>query len=269
MANIERTVENMAVGKDLLVGGSARVSGGARVGGTLRVCGWLEAPNVKGPMKGLFRTPAALKSEYPDPQPGWMALVGTTLPAPLYMEKDGEWTDTGNTAGTLVVGLSDIESRLTALEGELSAAGAAGISGLNAAHGNTAVTLSLLMKDGTGHSCSVVKATNERAGIMSAEDMKALYIAEKRASDADIYIRKAGAAGGPVTLDVNGFIPDALLSDYVSDALSDNTEDIKTLKSDVTGLEGSIRTLEQNQSFDEGELQKLKQRVAALERISG
>lgn len=231
MADIERIPQNMAVSKDLLVGGKASVSGDAHVKGSLRVGGWLEADNVKGPMKGLYRTLAGLKSEYPDPQPGWMALVGTTLPAPLYMEKDGEWTDTGNTAGTVVVGLSGLEERLGALESAMTAVQ----SGLTTA--NTRI---------------------QNLNSLAAD-----------ASHAMEYVGKKDGPGGPATLDTNGFVPDRFLSEYVADTLSDNTEDIKTLKGDVTGLEGSIRTLEQNQSFDEGELSKLKQRVSALELISG
>lgn len=231
MADIERIPQNMAVSKDLLVGGKASVSGDAHVKGSLRVGGWLEADNIKGPMKGLFRTPAALKSEYPDPQPGWMALVGTTLPAPLYMEKDGEWTDTGNTAGTVVVGLSGIEERLAALE-----------SGLTEAQTDIAAVE-------TG-----LTTANTRIQNLNPTVSNASYAAK--------YVQKQNHPGGPVTLGSDGFVPYTLLPDNLTDDVSDNVRSI-------TALQDTVRQIQQNQDFDEGELNKLKQRVAALERISG
>lgn len=92
---------SLAVGRNIYAGGSAVVHGSAHIRRDLRVEGWLDAPNVKRDSKGLFLTPEALAEAYPWPEPGWWALVGTTLPADLYVESEGLWTATGGTGGEL------------------------------------------------------------------------------------------------------------------------------------------------------------------------
>lgn len=90
---------NVSVSRDAHVGGKADVEGNLRVKHNLRVDGWLDAPHIKGPCKGLFLTLEALCSAYPEPDAGSWALVGSTLPAALYVADGGVWTDTGDTAG--------------------------------------------------------------------------------------------------------------------------------------------------------------------------
>ena len=90
---------NVSVSRDAHVGGKADVEGNLRVKHNLRVDGWLDAPHIKGPCKGLFLTLEALCSAYPEPDAGSWALVGSTLPAALYVADGGVWTDTGETAG--------------------------------------------------------------------------------------------------------------------------------------------------------------------------
>lgn len=90
---------NVSVSRDARVGGKADVEGNLRVKHNLRVDGWLDAPHIKGPCKGLFLTLEALCSAYPEPDAGSWALVGSTLPAALYVADGGVWTDTGETAG--------------------------------------------------------------------------------------------------------------------------------------------------------------------------
>lgn len=105
---------DVAIGRNVTIGGRATVRGNVKVGHNLRVEGWLDAPNVKGPNKGVFLTEDDLKSAYPRPQNGWWALVGDTLPAPLYIAKGGKWEATGEMAGETTI---DCDQYNRALEG--------------------------------------------------------------------------------------------------------------------------------------------------------
>lgn len=80
-----------------------KVSGDGVVKGNLRIEGWLEAPNIKGFLKGLFATTEDLFKMYPRPRTGWAALVGDTLPAAVYTASDGVWHATGETAGAVLL----------------------------------------------------------------------------------------------------------------------------------------------------------------------
>lgn len=78
----------------------------------LRVEGWLEAPNIRPFLKGLFASVESLMATYPRPLAGWAALVGTSLPAPLYVAAEGRWQATGDTAGAI---LTTADNSLTPL----------------------------------------------------------------------------------------------------------------------------------------------------------
>lgn len=92
-----------AVGRNVSAGGNANIQGNVRVGHDLKVGGWLDAPNIKGPAKGLFASEASLKAAYLFPQPGWWALVGDTLPAPVWIVENGQWKATGKQSGSLTL----------------------------------------------------------------------------------------------------------------------------------------------------------------------
>lgn len=99
-----------AVGRHVAVGGNATVQGSMRVGHNVRIDGWLEAPNIKGPNKGLFKTDAKLKELYPTPQDGWWALVGDTVPAQVYIASGGMWHAQENSDGSpKMSGAPDVE----------------------------------------------------------------------------------------------------------------------------------------------------------------
>ena len=66
---------DVAVGRNVSMGGTGTVRGSLTVGHNLTVEGWLEAKNIKGPNKGLFKTAVQLRESYPNPQDGWWALV--------------------------------------------------------------------------------------------------------------------------------------------------------------------------------------------------
>lgn len=77
---------------NITAGQGADMKGSVSVGHDLDVKGWLFADNAVWllPFKGVFDTESDLKKAYPDPRPGWFALVAYTL-FDLYVEKDGSW----------------------------------------------------------------------------------------------------------------------------------------------------------------------------------
>lgn len=109
------------VGRNVSAGGNANIQGNVRVGHDLKVEGWLEARNIKGPEKGLFKSAQALREAYPTPHDGWWALVGDTLPAQIYLADKGAWVaqvnedGTPKTAGTFVGDLTQYTEELAKL----------------------------------------------------------------------------------------------------------------------------------------------------------
>ncbi|MDE6246641.1 MAG: hypothetical protein K2M41_02210 [Muribaculaceae bacterium] len=107
---------DVAVGRHVAIGGDANVQGSTLMKGNLRVEGWLDAPNIKSNHKGLYRSVDALRSAYPHPAEGWYALVGSAVPAYLYIVENGVWKNTNTLAGSSVVDIPEVESRLAVLE---------------------------------------------------------------------------------------------------------------------------------------------------------
>lgn len=66
---------DLVVGRNAEVGGNMDIHGNARVAGSLKVEGFLDAPHIKGAAKGLFNSVEELTREYPNPRPGWFAIV--------------------------------------------------------------------------------------------------------------------------------------------------------------------------------------------------
>ncbi len=112
---------DIAVGHSAAIGGSATVRGNLKVGHDVTIEGWLNARNIRGAGKGLYATVEKLNAAYPNPQNGWWALVGDTLPAPVYCAWGGQWVATGEkgfSEVTLDLGrMTDLEK---ALETEVS-----------------------------------------------------------------------------------------------------------------------------------------------------
>lgn len=116
------------IGRNVVVGGNSTIRGMVTVGHNLKVEGWLEARNVKTPLKGLFKDEETLQRVYPHPQPGWWALVGDALPAALYVadcsgkaSNGPTWMATGREAGELTLELNCYDERLGAIEERMSA----------------------------------------------------------------------------------------------------------------------------------------------------
>ena len=90
---------DVSIGRNLSLGGLFTVQGPSIMKGNVRIDGWLDAKNIKGANKGIFTTAEKLIKAYPRPHDGWWAIVGTSLPGPIYVGEGGEWVATGETGG--------------------------------------------------------------------------------------------------------------------------------------------------------------------------
>lgn len=99
---------SMAVGRRMTLSGELRVGGPVRLRHNVKIEGWLDAPNQRFAAKGLFLTLEELEEAFPEPRPGFWALVGDKLPAMLYVARGRRWVSTGNRTGEpMVVQWSD------------------------------------------------------------------------------------------------------------------------------------------------------------------
>lgn len=113
MSNKNDIQGNFNISRNVNVGSHATIGGDLSVGHNVRVKGWLDAPNIKGALKGLYASESALSEAYPQPQPGWFALVGSTLPAAVYRVEGGKWVATGESGGEFSVYLDTLEKSLS------------------------------------------------------------------------------------------------------------------------------------------------------------
>lgn len=112
---------SVAVGRDITVGGRSTVRGNATFNRDVYISGWLNARNIRGAGKGLYETVDKLNSAYPNPENGWFALVGDTMPADIYRAWGGEWVATGQKGGEPVLELAKLTELSESLKNEISA----------------------------------------------------------------------------------------------------------------------------------------------------
>ena len=112
---------SVAVGRDVTVGGRSTIRGNATFNRDVYISGWLNARNIRGAGKGLYETVDKLNSAYPNPENGWFALVGNTLPADIYRAWGGVWEATGQKGGEPVLELARLTELSESLENEVSA----------------------------------------------------------------------------------------------------------------------------------------------------
>lgn len=103
--DINRHIEgDLGVGGDIHGGGNLNVGRNAVIRHDLVVEGYLDAPNIKTQCKGVFVEEDALMDAYPDPKPGWWAIViatktdGTTSDVYLYTVINECWCLGGSLA---------------------------------------------------------------------------------------------------------------------------------------------------------------------------
>ncbi len=178
---------NANISRNVNVGSHAKVNGDVTVGHNLFVKGWIDAPNIKGPLKGLYASEETLKAAYPRPMPGWFALVGDTLPAQVWRVDGGKWMPTGETGGTFNLWLDNLEADVKDLTDDvrdleelLDNGLLLGESIAFASTGEAAsMTFSIMKRDGTtkAHSKPIPIVTAEKAGMMTAADKRELSAA--------------------------------------------------------------------------------------------
>ena len=89
---------DVAVGRDIAAGGNLDIKGEATFEHGAVIKGWLDAPNVKGPNKGIFESTDALNAAYPNPVTGWYAGVLVDAAedyVECYYANGGAWVDSG------------------------------------------------------------------------------------------------------------------------------------------------------------------------------
>lgn len=209
---------DVAVSRHVAAGGNATIQGNALVKKGLRVEGWLDAPNIKGPTKGVFRTEETLKSTYPHPFNGWWALVGDTLPAALYVAFDGKWVATGKTAGDINVDMQTFNEQLELLNADMEAA-QNDISDIRGSIGeiNTEIEETQGNVNKVANDLSTLKTTvsgNTRA-IQAIADSK-------------------GASNGIATLDNKGHVPASQLTGAIEIFEVKDIEEVNTEKTSKT-----------------------------------
>lgn len=238
---------DVAIGRHVTAGGSAIVRGNAKIGHNLRVEGCLDAPNIKGPAKGLFADEATLKAAYPLPEKGWWALVGDSVPAAVYTVKDGEWTATGKTAGTLTLDVEQYSKETEKLIGELAelrqdvAENAADIDALATKHNEDINTEAEARKAGDA-------ALQTRMG--AAEGALSTEKGERTAADAALQTALE-ALKARVTTAEGGIATNAGDIATLMGLSQDHDEQIEALQTALNALSGSGDTTAVIDTFNE------------------
>lgn len=175
---------DLSTSRDITAGGHLNVRGNSVFGHNVVIKGWLDAKNIKGPCKGLYASEDTLNKAYPNPMPGWYALVGNTLPAAVYRSDGGKWVATGEQGGEVNLYLDQLETDVANLGDEVADIQELIGNGLlvpgSVAFSSTATTVTLTYKlrksDGTEtpYNVTVPIVTAEKAGMMTAADKKAL-----------------------------------------------------------------------------------------------
>ncbi len=111
--------QNVTATNDVAVGRNMRVQGNSTFAHNVRIDGVLDAPNLRGVCKGLFSSVDELQAAYPAPRAGWFALVGDTLPAPVYRVEQGQWVATGEQGGEFRIDFTYRDEDITAITEQL------------------------------------------------------------------------------------------------------------------------------------------------------
>ena len=219
---------DVSVGRNTSIGGNATVQGNTHIKGNCKVDGWLEAKNVKSANKGLFTTVEKLREAYPHPHDGWWAIVGRSLPAPIYVADGGAWVATGENGGNPTVDSEQYNSNISELQGDLNAT-KTDVKGIkdDVKALKTQVTTQ-------GDSVNQTRTAVETAQ-QTAENAK------KAASDVNAELTtikdSKGKANGIAPLDEEGKVPSVHLPSYVDDVIEfDSCLDSLTAQQQATDI---------------------------------
>ena len=219
---------DVSVSRNVAVGGSATVRGSATIDHNLIVKGWLEARNIKGPAKGLFKTALQLREAYPNPHEGWWALVGNTLPAQVNMADGGTWVAQTNSDGTpCLAGNPTVDS---AAYNEAVEQMSGDINNLKQDVKTNASDIKSLRTTQTTHGDQINNLQKSVITSQSTAD-KASDDASEALSGIDAINRSKAAPGGLAPLDSGAKVPLANLPDAVINAMEFNcrVEDVATM----------------------------------------
>ena len=217
---------DVAIGRHVTAGGNATIQGNTTVKKNLKVEGWLDARNIKGPNKGIFLDVTKLREAYPLPHDGWWALVGNTLPAPLYMADGGAWVATGESAGNPTIDSQQYNDAVAALDADLKelakdvSANAQSIEQIRTQINTIGSSVNTLTSDVSGLKNRV---SNAETRISTAE------------GNIQSITNSKGMPNGIAGLDAGGKVPSAQLPGYVDDVVEFNA-----MVSGVTPLAVSI-----------------------------
>ena len=210
---------DVAVGRDVNIGGKTTIRGSAKVGHNLTVDGWLEAKNIKGPNKGLFKTAAQLREAYPNPHEGWWALVTVEGSAAsdhlgqLYVADGGTWVAQVDSNGNpLLKGNPTVDSTeyMEAVEGMTADLEAVKVD----VDQNKEDVRSLRSTQTTqGESINTLKKTVSDNKSELANSISGVQ------KDLTAFKNTKGTADGLAPLDENGQVPSQYLPGYVDDVL--------------------------------------------------
>lgn len=255
---------SVAVGRDVIVGGRSTVRGNATFDRDVYISGWLNARNIRGAGKGLYETVGKLNSAYPNPENGWFALVGDTLPADIYRAWGGEWKATGQKGGEPVLELAKLTELSESLENEVSARVAADEALKNAidaevtARANGDKELSdALTKEIADREKAIADevlarttAINEAIEAEAAARTKAIAAEAKAREDADVAETKARTAA----IEAEAQARDTAISAEATARSNADTalqtamnENVKELKGVDTEHESRLLALEQSE----------------------
>ena len=198
---------DVSVGRNTAIGGDATVQGKTHLKGNVMVDGWLEAKNIKGVSKGLFTTIEKLKAAYPLPHDGWWALVGVSLPAPIYVGDGGEWVPTGQSGGNPTIdsgqyneAVEKLQEDITKLQDDIT-----DIEARNKAQDTNLTTLG----DSVNSLQDQVNTTKDTAN-------KANNKANEVGSQLNSFKESKGENGGIAPLDEQGKVPSRHLPGYIA-----------------------------------------------------
>lgn len=222
---------DVSVGRHVGVGGNANIQGNATVKKNLKVDGWLDAKNIKGANKGIFTTVEKLREAYPRPHDGWWAIVGRSLPGPVYVGDGGAWVATGENGGNPTVDSEQYNSNIAELQKDLN---------------GTKADVQELKTDVKGIKTQLItqgdSVNQTRAAAEAAQ--RTADDAKKAASDVNAELttikNSKGKANGIAPLDEEGKVPSAHLPSYVDDVIEfDSCMDSLTAQQQSVGKSSS------------------------------
>ncbi len=194
---------DVSVGRNVSIGGNTTIQGNGYIKGGFKVDGWLEAKNIKGANKGIFTTVEKLREAYPLPHDGWWAVVGRSLPSPIYVADGGAWVATGESGGNPTVDSEQYNNNIAKL--------LADIKGAKSDISENSTKIKALEEQGTTQRDSV-NQTREAV-------VKAQQTADEAKRTADGLTQQKALPDGIAPLDSEGKIPASHLPSYVDDVI--------------------------------------------------